>query len=64
MRRAFKTIFYIRGNYVNKSGQSSIMIRLCLDRDRLCIGTTGITIVSVSAFTYCHKKRGCVKSPF
>ena len=44
MRRAFKTIFYIRGNYVNKSGQSSIMIRLCLDRDRLCIGTTGITI--------------------
>ena len=44
MRRAFKTIFYIRGNYVNKNGQSSIMIRLCLDRDRLCIGTTGITI--------------------
>ena len=44
MRRAFKTIFYIRGNYVNKSGQSSIMIRLCLDRDRLSIGTTGITI--------------------
>ena len=45
MRRAFKTIFYIRGNYVNKNGQSSIMIRLCLDRDRLCI-------VSVSALPY------------
>ncbi|MGI6244123.1 MAG: tyrosine-type recombinase/integrase [Prevotella sp.] len=44
MRRAFKTVFYIRGNYVNKGGQSSIMIRLCLDRERLCIGTTGIAI--------------------
>ena len=31
MRRAFKAVFYIRGNYVNKEGKSAIMIRICLD---------------------------------
>ena len=31
MRRAFKAVFYIRGNYVNKEGKSAIMIRICLE---------------------------------
>lgn len=44
MRRAFKTVFYIRGNYVNKEGKSAIMIRICLDGGRIPVGTTGICI--------------------
>lgn len=44
MRRAFKTVFYIRGNYLNKEGKCAIMTRICLDKDRISIGTTGICI--------------------
>ena len=44
MRRAFKTVFYLRGNYVNKEGKSPIMLRITLDNERVTIGTTGITI--------------------
>lgn len=44
MRRAFKAVFYIRGNYVNKEGKSAIMIRICLDGSRIPVGTTGISI--------------------
>lgn len=44
MRRAFKTVFYMRGNFVNKEGKSPIVLRITLDGDRVTIGTTGITI--------------------
>ena len=44
MRRAFKSVFYIRGNYVNKEGKSAIMIRICLDGNRINVGTTGICV--------------------
>jgi site-specific recombinase XerD len=44
MKRTFKTVFYIRGNYVNKEGKSAIMIRACLNGDRISIGTTGIVV--------------------
>lgn len=44
MRRTFKTVFYLRGNYVNKEGKSPIVLRITLDNERLTIGTTGITI--------------------
>lgn len=43
MRRAFKTVFYMRGNFVNKEGKSPIVLRITLDGDRVTIGTTGIT---------------------
>ena len=44
MRRAFKTVFYMRGNFVNKEGKSPIVLRITLDGDRVTNGTTGITI--------------------
>ena len=44
MRRAFKTVFYMRGNFVNKEGKSPIVLRITLDGDRVTIGTTGITV--------------------
>lgn len=44
MRRAFKTVFYMRGNFVNKEGKSPIVLRITLDGDRVTIGTTGIAI--------------------
>ena len=44
MRRVFKIAFYIRGNHVNKDGTCAIMIRICLDGERMSAGTTGICI--------------------
>lgn len=44
MRRNFKAVFYMRGNYVNKEGKSAIMLRITLDGERVTIGTTGMTI--------------------
>lgn len=44
MRRNFKAVFYMRGNYVNKEGKSAIMLHITLDGERVTIGTTGMTI--------------------
>lgn len=44
MRRAFKAVFYIRKNYVDKEGKSAIMIRISLDGNRISLGTTGISV--------------------
>ena len=44
MRRNFKIVFYMRGNYVNKEGKSAIMLRLSLDGKRITIGATGIAV--------------------
>lgn len=44
MRRTFKPVFYMRGNFVNKEGKCPIVLRITLDNERVTIGTTGITV--------------------
>ena len=44
MRRAFKTDFYIRGNYANKTGKCPIMIFSSLDGKRITIGSVGVFV--------------------
>lgn len=60
MRRNFKIVFYMRGNYVNKEGKSAIMLRLSLDGKRITIGATGIAVTPSCG--KCNNK-GCVDAP-
>ena len=44
MKSIFRTAFYLRSNYVNKEGNTSLMARIYLNRERLSIGSTGISV--------------------
>ncbi|WP_161780572.1 Arm DNA-binding domain-containing protein [Porphyromonas sp. COT-290 OH860] len=40
MRGIFRVMFYLRSNYVNKSGKASVMIRIYLDGERTSLGAS------------------------
>lgn len=42
MRSIFRVVFYLRSNYVNKSGKASVMIRIYLDSERTSLGASGV----------------------
>lgn len=44
MKTIFRTAFYLRSNYVNKEGNTSVMARIYLNSERLSIGSTGISV--------------------
>ena len=45
MKSIFRTVFYLRSNYVNKEGKTPVMLRIYLNNERLSIGSTGIFVV-------------------
>lgn len=45
MKSIFRTVFYLRSNYVNKEGKTPVMLRIYLNNERLSIGSTGISVV-------------------
>ena len=42
MKSIFRVVFYLRSNYVNKEGKTSVMLRIYLNNERLSLGSTGI----------------------
>ena len=44
MKSIFRTVFYLRSNYVNKEGKTPVMLRIYLNNERLCIGSAGIAV--------------------
>ena len=44
MNSIFRTVFYLRSNYVNKEGKTSVMARIYLNSERLSLGATGISV--------------------
>ena len=46
MKSIFKVVFYLRSNYVNKEGKTSVMLRIYLNNERLSLGSTGISVKS------------------
>lgn len=44
MKSIFRTVFYLRSNYVNKEGKTPVMMRIYLNSERLSIGSTGIAV--------------------
>lgn len=44
MRSVFRVVFYLRSNYVNKSGKASVMIRIYLDSERTPLGASGVFV--------------------
>ena len=44
MRQFFNVTFYVRTNYQNKQGQSSIMTRISLNGKYLSVGATGVNV--------------------
>ena len=46
MKSIFRVVFYLRSNYVNKEGKTSVMLRIYLNNERLSIGSTGISVKS------------------
>lgn len=44
MRSIFRVVFYLRSNYVNKSGKASVMIRIYLDSERTSLGASGVFV--------------------
>jgi integrase len=45
MKSIFRTVFYLRSNYVNKEGKTPVMLRIYFNNERLSIGSTGIAVV-------------------
>jgi len=45
MKSIFRTVFYLRSNYVNKEGKTPVMLRIYLNNERLSIGSTGVSVV-------------------
>ena len=46
MKSIFRVVFYLRRNYVNKEGKTSVMLRIYLNNERLSLGSTGIAITA------------------
>ena len=46
MKSIFREVFYLRSNYVNKEGKTSVMLRIYLNNERLSLGSTGISVKS------------------
>ena len=46
MKSIFRVVFYLRSNYVNKEGNTSVMLRIYLNNERLSLGSTGISVKS------------------
>ena len=46
MKSIFRVVFYLRSNYVNKEGKTSVMLRIYLNNERLSLGSTGIAITA------------------
>ena len=46
MKSIFRVVFYLRSNYVNKEGQTSVMLRIYLNNERLSLGSTGVSVKS------------------
>ena len=46
MKSIFRVVFYLRSNYVNKEGKTSVMLRVYLNNERLSLGSTGISVKS------------------
>ena len=46
MKSIFRVVFYLRSNYVNKEGKTSVMLRIYLNNERLSLGSTGISAKS------------------
>ena len=44
MKSIFRTVFYLRNNYVNKEGKTPVMLRIYLNNERLCIGSSGVAV--------------------
>ena len=46
MKSIFRVVFYLRSNYVNKEGKTSVMLPIYLNNERLSLGSTGISVKS------------------
>ena len=46
MKSIFRVVFYLRSNYVNKEGKTSVMLRIYLNNECLSLGSTGISVKS------------------
>jgi integrase len=57
MNLNFKTSFYLRSNYVNRDGKSTIMMRIYLEGKRVTLGSTGIAINPLAW----DKTKGCMR---
>ena len=44
MRSIFRVVFYLRSNYVNKEGKTSVMVRAYLNNDRSSFGASGVLV--------------------
>lgn len=38
MKSQFRSVFYLRSNYINKEGKTPILIRIYLNKERLSLG--------------------------
>ncbi len=46
MKSQFRSVFYLRSNYINKEGKTPILIRVYLNKERLSLGSTGLSVDS------------------
>lgn len=44
MKSIFRTVFYLRSNYVNKEGKTPVMMRIYLNNQRISLGSTGVSV--------------------
>ena len=44
MKSQFRSVFYLRSNYINKEGKTPILIRIYLNKERLSLGSTGLSV--------------------
>lgn len=44
MNRKFRVSFYLRSNYVNSEGKTSIMLRVYLNKERITLGATACSV--------------------
>ena len=44
MQSIFRVVFYLRSNYVNKEGKTSVMIRIYLNNERISLGKSGVFV--------------------
>ena len=44
MKSQFRSVFYLRSNYINKEGKTPVLIRIYLNKERLSLGSTGLAV--------------------
>lgn len=60
MKSQFRSVFYLRSNYINKEGKTPVLIRIYLNKERLSLGSTERLLIPYNGIQKKRKSKDIV----